>query len=98
MDGLRGDVGDVCYELLQIPAGLLQVGCVNDDLHQLQTRTKCDCSWTTRTHPRVCCSQESGSYLRQSYVRLLDEVLQTAAECSCQQQVGRLPQHVVNLC
>lgn len=32
----RGDVGDVCYELLQIPAGLLQVGGVNDDLHQLQ--------------------------------------------------------------
>lgn len=32
----RGDVGDVCYELLQIPAGLLQVGGINDDLHQLQ--------------------------------------------------------------
>lgn len=31
-----GDVGDVCYELLQVPAGLLQVGGVNDDLHQLQ--------------------------------------------------------------
>lgn len=31
----RGDVGDICYKLLQISAGLLQVGCVNDDLHQL---------------------------------------------------------------
>ena len=31
-----GDVGNVCYKLLQIPAGLLQVGGVNDDLHELQ--------------------------------------------------------------
>lgn len=31
-----GDVGDVRYEFLQIPAGLLQVGGVNDDLYQLQ--------------------------------------------------------------
>lgn len=28
----------------------------------------------------------------------LDEVLQTAAECPCQQQVGWFSQHVVNLC
>lgn len=34
----RGDVGDVCDELLEIPAGLFQVGGVNDDLHQLQKR------------------------------------------------------------
>lgn len=32
----RGDVGDVCDELLQVAAGLLQVGGVYDDLHQLQ--------------------------------------------------------------
>lgn len=32
----RGHVGDVCDELLQIPTGLLQVGGVDDDLHQLQ--------------------------------------------------------------
>lgn len=32
----RGNVGDVCDELLQVAAGLLQVGGVNDDLHQLQ--------------------------------------------------------------
>lgn len=32
----RRDIGDVCYKFLQIPAGLLQVGCVNNDLHQLQ--------------------------------------------------------------
>lgn len=32
----RGNIGDVCDELLQIAAGLLQVGGVNDDLHQLQ--------------------------------------------------------------
>lgn len=33
---LGGNVGDVCDELLQIPTGLLQVGGVNDDLHQLR--------------------------------------------------------------
>lgn len=32
----RGHVGDVCDELLQVATGLLQVGGVNDDLHQLQ--------------------------------------------------------------
>lgn len=32
----RGNVGDVCDKLLQIPTGLLQVGGVNDDLHQLR--------------------------------------------------------------
>lgn len=32
----RGDIGDICYEVLQILACLLQVGGVNDDLHQLQ--------------------------------------------------------------
>lgn len=36
VDRFRGDVGDVCDELLQVPTGLLQVGGVNDDLHQLQ--------------------------------------------------------------
>ena len=36
MNCFRGDVGDVCYKLLQILAGLLQVGGVNDDLHQLE--------------------------------------------------------------
>lgn len=29
---------------------------------------------------------------------LLDEVLKAAAESSCQQQVGRFSQHVVDLC
>lgn len=33
VDCFGGDIGDVCYKLLQIPAGLLQVGGVNDDLH-----------------------------------------------------------------
>lgn len=36
MDRFRGDISDVRYELLQIPAGLFQLGGVNDDLHQLQ--------------------------------------------------------------
>lgn len=36
MHRFRRNIGDVCYELLQIPTGLLQVGGVNDDLHQLQ--------------------------------------------------------------
>lgn len=35
MDCFWGDVGDICYKLFQVPAGLLQVGGVNDDLHQL---------------------------------------------------------------
>ena len=38
-----------------------------------------------------------GSYLSQSNVRFLNEVLQTATECSGQQQIRRLPQHVIYL-
>lgn len=37
-------------------------------------------------------------YLGQSDVRFLDEVLQAAAERSCQKQVGRFPQHIIDLC
>lgn len=34
----RGDIGDICYKILKISAGLFQVGGVNDDLHQLQQK------------------------------------------------------------
>lgn len=82
----RGDIGDVCYKLLQIPAGLLQVCGVNDDLHQLQRQ-----SYSFKLKDRILyhdCMCVRCSNLGQSYVGLLDEVLQAAAESSRQQKVG----------
>ena len=37
-------------------------------------------------------------YLSQSYVGLLDEVLQTATQRPGQQEVGGFTQHVIDLC
>jgi len=42
----RRNVGYVCYELLQEVAALLQVGGVNDHLHQLWGETQ---KWTHST-------------------------------------------------
>lgn len=39
--GLGQHVGDVGDELLQEPAGFLQVGGVDDDLHQLGRKRSC---------------------------------------------------------
>lgn len=36
MNGFLRNVRDVSYKVLQVFAGLLQVCCVYDDLHQLQ--------------------------------------------------------------
>lgn len=52
-----GDVGDVCYEFLQIPAGLLQVGGINDDLYQLQ-RQGYSSSLSPECFSRLCVCEQ----------------------------------------